>query len=73
MADSLTFTLYPVEGGFGYEIEENGSRIIVQPADPDLPGNEAMTEERATEAAEAVIERLIAANAETVPSAEHLG
>ena len=60
MADSLTFTLIPVDGGFGYEIAENGTRIIVQLTDPDLPGNEPMSKARATEAAEAVIARMIA-------------
>lgn len=60
MADSLTFTLIPVDGGFGYEIAENGTRIIVQLTDPDLPGHEIMSEARATEAAEAVIARLTA-------------
>jgi hypothetical protein len=61
MADSLTFAVFPVDGGFGYEVSENGARIIVQHNDPDLPGNEAMSEARATEAAQAVIDRMSAA------------
>ena len=61
MADSLTFALIPIEGGYGYEILEGDQRVIYQPFDPDLPGSAVMDQARTNEAAEAVIARLVAA------------
>lgn len=43
------------EGGFGYIIERNGTQIVWQMSDPEAPGNEPMTAERAREAAAAEI------------------
>jgi len=46
-------TLYAVEGGFGFRVQG-----VVQDYDPDCEGFVVMSEERANEAAQAVLARL---------------
>jgi hypothetical protein len=58
MAHSLTYSIFPVENGFGYEISDDGNRIIYQPHDPDTSNHDVMSEERAREAAQTVIARM---------------
>ncbi len=53
-----TIRVYQVEGGWEYDILSDGVVIIHQDFDPDAPGQEAMTQERANEAAAIVLARL---------------
>ena len=51
-------SVYEVDGRWEYDILAEGSVIIHQDFDPDLPGQEPMTQERAGEAAAIVLARL---------------
>ena len=53
-----TSNIYEVDGRWEYDILAEGSVIIHQDFDPDLPGQEPMTQERAGEAAAIVLARL---------------
>jgi hypothetical protein len=51
----LSFKVEKTEDGFGYTILQHDTPWIVQPYDPEKPGFVPMSEERATELAEAFI------------------
>lgn len=53
-----TYTLYPVETGFGYHILNDDSVIISQDYAPDLSGFVVMSESQAIQSAQEVIVRL---------------
>jgi hypothetical protein len=53
--------VYEVDGHWQYTILQDGVPSIVQDYDPELPGYEPMSEERANEMADAVLARLSAA------------
>ena len=53
-----TLNVYEVEGRWEYDIVSEGAIVIHQDFDPDLPGQEPMTQERAGEAAAVVLARL---------------
>ena len=53
-----TSNVYEVDGRWEYDILSEGTVIIHQDCDPDLPGQEPMTQERAGEAAAVVLARL---------------
>lgn len=46
------------DGGFGYEIRQDGAAIIAQPFNPDLPGSVPMSREEAESKAAVVLARL---------------
>ena len=46
-------------GGKGFRILSDGTPCIVQPFDPDEPGDTPMTQARAQAAAEAVVARMV--------------
>jgi hypothetical protein len=54
----ITKSIYATASGFGYDILIDGKVIIHQEFDPDAPGDTPMTEERANQAADIVLERL---------------
>jgi len=53
-----TKEIYPVDGGFGYRIYNNGTPCIVQDIDPEASGHVIMDEVRANECADVVLARL---------------
>lgn len=53
-----TSDVYEVSGRWEYDILSGGMVIIHQDFDPDAPGQEVMTQERANEAAAIVLARL---------------
>jgi hypothetical protein len=53
-----TKIVYVTTLGFGYNILVDGSVIIHQDFDPDAEGDTPMSEERANQAADIVLERL---------------
>ena len=53
-----TKNIYATASGFGYDILVDDTVIIHQEFDPDAPGDTPMTEERANQAADIVLERL---------------
>ena len=54
----LTYELFPIEGGFGFKILQDGNTIIYQEYSPDRDGFNIMTEEEATLMASIVLERV---------------
>jgi len=57
---TLTYTVYPVEEGWGYDIYSEEKRIIHQPFIPAIQGERAFPdEETATKTARLVIQKLI--------------
>jgi hypothetical protein len=56
--------VYAVDGRWQYTIFQDGVPSVVQDFDPELPGFEPMSEARANELADAVIQRLLNADAQ---------
>lgn len=53
----MKIELFESDGGYGFQIVDNGMVIVYQPTDA-TEGNEPMTKERAEEFAEEVLARL---------------
>lgn len=58
----ITYRLFDVPGGHGYEILRGDQVVMHQDFDPDEPGFIAMNEATARTKAEAVVARIIAAD-----------
>lgn len=54
----ITFQLFEVVGGFGYEVMDNGVAFIRQEFHPGVPGDQVMDESTATAEAQTVVDRI---------------
>ena len=53
----MQIELFEIDGGYGFQIVDNGMVVVYQPTDA-TPGNDPMTKERAQAFAEEVLARL---------------
>lgn len=53
----MQIEIFEIDGGFGFQIVNNGMVVIYQPTD-ETPGNEPMTRERAEQFAAEMLQRL---------------
>ncbi|MGL5098107.1 MAG: DUF4907 domain-containing protein [Planctomycetia bacterium] len=58
--------VYQHGGGYGFRVSTNGSACVLQPFDPNQPGDTPMSQARAAEAGAAVVARIEASVAEVV-------